>query len=75
VAVAILDRVCTATVGAPPEPRCGCGRWAVPGQHHWRLRHIRALPEPVPVRGRQRLWYPAPDVRAAVEAQLAAVTR
>jgi len=75
VAVAILDGVCSATVHAPPAVRCTCGRWAVPGQHHWRLRHVLALAEAVPARGRQGLWYPGPTVRAAVEQQLLAVAR
>src|SRR6266536_1674641 len=74
VAVAILARVCAVTVNAPPQVLCGCGRWAVHGQYHWRLRHVLALPEPVAARGRQGLWHPAPDVRAAVQEQLAAVT-
>jgi hypothetical protein len=74
VAVAILDRVCALTVNAPPQVWCGCGRWAVHGQYHWRLRHVLALPEPVAARGRQGLWQPQPDVYAAVQQQLAAVT-
>ena len=64
----------SATVTAPPEVRCGCGRWAAPGQHHWRLRHVLPLPEPVAARGRQDLWQPAPNVRPAVEQQLRAAT-
>jgi hypothetical protein len=52
---------------------CDCGEWAMPGQCHWRLVNVYALPEPVPAKGRQGLWRPDPTVRAAVEQQLAAV--
>lgn len=49
---------------------CGCGEWAQPGQCHWRLANVRALPEPVAVAGRQGLWRPSHDVLAAVDQQL-----
>jgi hypothetical protein len=50
---------------------CGCGEWAQPSQCHWNLVNVRALPEPVPAVGRQGLWRPSADVRAAIEKQLA----
>jgi hypothetical protein len=50
---------------------CPCGQWAMPGQCHWNLTNVRALPEPVPCRGRQGLWRPDETVRVAVEQQLA----
>jgi hypothetical protein len=50
---------------------CGCGRWAQPGQCHWKFATVWALPEPVPAVGRQGLWRPSPDVLDAVRAQFA----
>jgi hypothetical protein len=53
---------------------CECNRdWAMPGQCHWNLANVRALPEPVPTKGRQGLWYPPADVLAAVGRQLPVV--
>jgi hypothetical protein len=46
-----------------------------PGRYGWLLDSIRPLPEPVPVKGRQGLWTPDADVVAAVDAQLAGVSR
>lgn len=43
---------------------CDCGIWANPGQYHWRLANPRPLPEPVPHRGFQGLWYPTGDAAA-----------
>lgn len=40
-----------------------------PGRYGWVLRNVRALPEPVPCRGRHGLWTPPADVLAQVEAQ------
>lgn len=46
---------------------CDCDpRWAQPGQVHWQLRTIVALPEPVPADGRQQLWRPTAEVLAEV---------
>lgn len=39
---------------------CLCSRWAEPGVFHWVLDHPTALDEPIPMRGRQKLW-PLPD--------------
>lgn len=50
---------------------CACGDWAQPAQCHWRLANVRPLAEPVPAVGRQGLWRPSPEVRAAVERVLA----
>jgi hypothetical protein len=50
IAVADLWDICT------DSARCRCSRWAGIGQNHWRLRDIRPLAEPVPMRGRQGLW-------------------
>ena len=70
VAVADLVAVCSLSRWSASH-RCDCGPWAFPGQWHWRFANVRALPEPVPCRGAQQLWYPPADVVAAVEAQLA----
>jgi hypothetical protein len=69
VAVARVDRICRATVGAPHHT-CNCGPWAGSGQYHWRLTDVVALPEPVRCRGQLGLWAPAQDVLAAVTRQL-----
>lgn len=67
-AVARLAWVCTAGCFGDP---CECGSWAVDGQFHWRLEDVRALPEPVPCRGFQKLWTLPPEVAEQVTAQLA----
>lgn len=72
VAVADLAFACDASYGSR-RVVCGCGKWAQPGQCHWNLANVRALPEPVPASGRQGLWRPASDVVQAVAAQLRAV--
>jgi hypothetical protein len=54
---------------------CWCGPWAMSAQHHWKLANVRRLPRPVPCRGALGLWMPPADVIAAVEAQLAEVSR
>lgn len=47
-----------------------CAPWGTkePDAHHWVLTGIRALPEPIPCRGRQGLWTPGPDILAALAA-------
>ena len=50
---------------------CSCGPWAVPGQLHWDLCDVRALAEPVPVRGRLGLFDLPADVEARVREQTA----
>lgn len=67
VAVVDLTGVCSDTP-------CGCGPWAMDGYHHWQLANARRLNEPVPAKGLLGLWRPAPDVLAAVEAQVGALT-
>ena len=49
-----------------------CSPWAVNeiGTWHWEIGAVTVLDEPVPARGRQRLWVPDGGVLAAVEAQL-----
>lgn len=75
VALAQLAYVCNGAIRRNPAV-CGCGRWAAPDQYHWLLGQVLVLPEPVPTPGRQKLWQPTPDVRAAAETQLrAAVVR
>jgi hypothetical protein len=49
---------------------CGCGWWAVPGEHHWSLADPRPFDEPVPCAGRQGLWWPSGELAG----RLAAVT-
>lgn len=68
VAVARLTGVCSLSLGVPPGAplACGCGPWAFPGQRHFRLSGVRALPEPVPCRGAQQLWQLPDDVYDAV---------
>ena len=41
-----------------------------PGRYGWALDNVRALPEPVPCRGKQGLWKPPVDVLAAVNDQM-----
>ena len=47
-----------------------CSEWAIEGQHHWRLRNVRPLPEPVPCKGALGLWRLPEDVERAVTGQL-----
>lgn len=71
--VAVADLVAVCHV-AETGMRCNCPPlWAAPGQVHWRLTDVTPLPEPVPCRGRQRLWYPERDTLDAVAASLALV--
>lgn len=63
VAVAQLVGVCDRQLTTPGT--CLCGDWAQPGQVHWRLA-VRTLAVPVPCNGRQRLWWPGPEVQRAV---------
>ena len=42
-------------------------RWADHGQHHWHVRPLLVLDEPVPVRGKLHLWRLPDDVAAVVE--------
>ncbi len=72
VAIADLAYVCN-TSRRTDEVRCGCGKWAQPGQCHWVLVNVHAFPVPVPCGGALRLWRPAPDVLTQVAAQLGAV--
>jgi activating signal cointegrator 1 len=51
-----------------------CSSWALPGQYHWQLVAVAALPVPVPCAGKQRLWFLPEAADVAVRAQLAAVT-
>lgn len=50
-----------------------CGKWAIAGQCHWKLGNVWTLNEPVPCKGRQRLWIPSPEVVDAVRADLTRV--
>lgn len=68
VAVVDLGDICDAR-----PHRCDCGPWASNQQLHWRLTNPRVLPVPVSCPGRQGLWYPRPEVVAAIDAQLAAL--
>jgi len=70
VAIVRLADVCTESAHTGTVV-CGCGPWAVPGQHHWRLDQVRVLPSPVECRGAQGLWRPTPEVLALVAAQTA----
>lgn len=68
IAVARLTGVCSLSLDLLPGETlaCDCGPWAFPGQRHFRLASVRALPEPVPCKGAQRLWRLPDDVYAAV---------
>lgn len=79
---AALDRVVTSAIvglaevtgvcrAAVEGGRCRCSTWAMPGQYHWQLANVIALPEPVPCAGSQRLWRPSVEVVEAVVASLA----
>lgn len=48
-----------------------CSPWAQPDQFHWGLIDVRALAEPVPCKGRQRLWRLPADVERAITDQFA----
>jgi hypothetical protein len=69
VAVATLERVCSASVNSP-QVICDCGMWAAASQYHWKLDGVRALPEPVPCAGRLGLWQPTAEIIAAVFEQV-----
>ena len=58
VAVVELVGICS------DSARCYCGVWGAIGQHHWKLRNVRPLAEPLPTRGAQGLW----DIDLAVPA-------
>ncbi|MCP9947334.1 ASCH domain-containing protein [Actinomadura madurae] len=68
IAVARLTGVCSLSLHVPPgEPlACDCGPWAFPGQRHFRLTSVRALPEPVPCCGAQKFWELPDDVYEAI---------
>lgn len=68
--VAVADLVDVCTDYRLPGLPCGCGPWAVLGQDHWKLSNVRALRNPVPCRGFQRLWTMPPEVEAEVRAQI-----
>ncbi len=50
-----------------------CAPWGTeePDAYHWVLTDIHALSEPIPCRGRQRLWTPDPATLAALTAATA----
>lgn len=72
VAVARLTGICSVW----PDGRgpCDCGAWAARGQYHWQLAGVVALPEPVPCRGFQGLWWPHHRLDEATQAAIRAVT-
>jgi hypothetical protein len=72
VAVADLAFACN-TSRYTLATQCGCGIWARGEQCHWKLANVVALPEPVPVAGRQGLWRPNAWTFHAVREQLEAV--
>lgn len=53
---ALLGTVTLAEVHHAAECRLRCSLWADPDAFHWMLTDPRPMPEPVPCRGRQRLW-------------------
>lgn len=68
VAIADLLGSCHAR---PSRQTCDCDpQWARPDQCHWLLGDVTVLPEPVPCRGYQGLWFPEPIIRGAVARQL-----
>jgi hypothetical protein len=52
-----------------------CDSWGFARAYHWQLADVQALAEPVPAKGRQRLWRPDDALLAAVRAQLAGAAR
>lgn len=50
-----------------------CGIWGQPGQFHWELDSIRALPTPVPAKGMLGLWKVPEDTERAVREQLGVI--
>lgn len=66
VAVARLADVCD---GQKCEPNM-CSPWSIHGETHWHLADVRALPDPVPCKGKLGLWRLPADVEAAVRGQL-----
>lgn len=73
VAVARLTSVC-AESRYSASLLCECGPWAMPRERHWHLADVRPLAEPIPTKGRQRLWRLDDDVDARVRAALPEVT-
>ena len=51
---------------ASTQSPCGCSPWGEANQWHWELSDVRALPHPVPCRGKLSLWRLPPDVETAV---------
>ncbi|MFG2532783.1 hypothetical protein [Streptomyces sp. NPDC048516] len=49
-----------------------CSEWAFQGTYHWTLDDVRALPEPIPAKGRLGFWTPTDDALNAARAQLEA---
>lgn len=45
-----------------------------PGRWGWLLADVRALPDPIPAKGRLGLWTPSPELAASVAAQSGLVT-
>lgn len=54
------------------EPANSCSPWGMPGCYHWSLANVRALREPVPVRGKLGLWRLPDNAEKAVLEQLEA---
>lgn len=75
VAVADLVDICWKGYGWPPgQQTCDCGPWAMPGQAHWRIDNVRALPAVIPCRGYQGWWDVPPAVLAAIGHHLQGAT-
>jgi hypothetical protein len=69
VAVAHVDGACNLSRYCETL-ECGCDpAWAQPGQHHWQLRDVYPLPNPVPASGKQGLWRPDSSVLFEVASQ------
>ncbi|MEV4253750.1 hypothetical protein AB0J52_11345 [Spirillospora sp. NPDC049652] len=68
IAVAGIEDVCS---GAVLDGSCGCGPWAQPEAHHWRLADVAPLPRPVVALGKVGLWEPSATLVAEVQAMLA----
>lgn len=70
-----MSHPCGTYKGDVYGPSRRCSPWAAHGAWHWELANVRQLPEPVPARGSLGLWTLPDDVAAAVQAQLAPLTR
>jgi hypothetical protein len=66
----IPDETGLSGCGTPARDDRTCSLWADETGHHWRLRNVRPLADPVPCKGMLGLWRLPEDAEKAVRAQL-----